>query len=110
MARLDPAARAFTPLSPPDPTLPAFDRILGLVQRFGQAPGGAGRRGDRRKRWREEVFEVLRDEGWLDHLRPGADGAAKRPGGGRPPRPAPGGTPAPPGADARPTPEAGDSR
>ena len=62
----------------------------------------------------QEVFEVLRDEGWLDHLRPGTDGAVKRPGGGLPkglpPKEARGGAPTPAGADTRPTPEAGDPR
>ncbi len=69
------------PVAPPDPTLPAFDRILALV-------GGSVKHREGRVVRRpadevaQEVFEVLRDEGWLDHLRPGSDGAAKRPGGG----------------------------
>jgi electron transfer flavoprotein beta subunit len=58
------------PVVPPDPTLPAFDRILGLV-------GGSVKHREGRvvRRLAEEVarevFEILRDEGWLDHLRPG---------------------------------------
>jgi electron transfer flavoprotein beta subunit len=56
------------PLPVPDPTLPAFDRILKLVQ------GSVSRREGRVVRRpaeevAQEVFEVLRDEGWLDHLR-----------------------------------------
>ncbi len=80
------------PVVPPDPTLPAFDRILGLV-------GGSVKHREGRVVRRpaeevaREVFEILRDEGWLDHLRP-------RGGGG----------PAPTGADARPSPEAGEPR
>jgi electron transfer flavoprotein beta subunit len=99
------------PVASPDPSLPAFDRILGLVS------GSVKHREGRvvRKSAGEvaqEMFEVLRDEGWLDHLRP--DSA----------RPAAGhsrlaGSAADRGADpaadsaavpARPTPEAGDSR
>jgi electron transfer flavoprotein beta subunit len=77
------------PVAPPDPTLPAFDRILALV-------GGSVKHREGRVIRRpaaevaQEVFEVLRDEGWLDHLRPGS-----APGHGRP---------------ARPTPEAGEPR
>lgn len=98
------------PAVPPDPTLPAFDRILSLV-------GGSVKHREGRVVRRpaeevaQEVFEILRDEGWLDHLRPGSEGAAKRPGGGLPPRQARGGAgPAPSGSDARPSPEAGGSR
>jgi electron transfer flavoprotein beta subunit len=77
------------PVAPPDPTLPAFDRILALV-------GGSVKHREGRVVRRppaevaQEVFEVLRDEGWLDHLRPAA-----APGHARP---------------ARPTPEAGEPR
>ena len=80
------------PIVPPDPTLPAFDRILGLVA--GSVKHREGRVVRRpAEEVAQEVFEILRDEGWLDHLRPrGGDG------------------PAPSGAYARPTPEAGDSR
>ena len=69
------------PAVPPDPTLPAFDRILALV-------GGSVKHREGRVVRRpaeevaQEVFEVLRDEGWLDHLRPGSEGAVKRTGGG----------------------------
>ena len=80
------------PIVAPDPTLPAFDRILGLVA--GSVKHREGRVVRRpAEEVAQEVFEILRDEGWLDHLRPrGGDG------------------PAPSGAYARPTPEAGDSR
>ena len=58
------------PLAAPDPALPAFDRILKLVQ------GSVKRREGRvvrqpAERIVDEVFAALRDEGWLDHLRPG---------------------------------------
>ena len=57
------------PVTPPDPALPAFDRILGLVQ--GSVKHRAGRVVRRpAAETAREVFEVLRDEGWLDHLRP----------------------------------------
>jgi len=71
------------PIAPPDPTLPAFDRILGLVRgsvkhREGKVvrrpPGEVA----------QEVFEVLRDEGWLDHLRPGESSASPGGSGSRP--------------------------
>ncbi len=62
------------PLVAPDPTLPAFDRILKLVQ------GSVKRREGRvvrqpAERIVEEIFATLRDEGWLDHLRPGTSGS-----------------------------------
>ena len=63
------------PATPPDPTLPAFDRILGLVAGTVKHREGrvVRRPADEVAR---EVFEVLRDEGWLDHLRPAeADGS-----------------------------------
>lgn len=58
-------------LAAPDPTLPAFDRILELIQ------GSVQRREGRIVRRPaeeivEEMFRTLRDEGWLDHLRPDA--------------------------------------
>lgn len=57
------------PAAPPDPTLPAFDRILGLVS--GSVKHREGRVVRRpAAEVAQEVFEVLRDEGWLDHLRP----------------------------------------
>jgi electron transfer flavoprotein beta subunit len=57
------------PVIPPDPTLPAFDRILALVQ--GSVKHREGRVVRRpADEVAQDVFEVLRDEGWLDHLRP----------------------------------------
>ena len=57
------------PVAPPDPTLPAFDRILALVQ--GSVKHREGRVVRRpAEEVAQEVFEVLRDEGWLAHLRP----------------------------------------
>jgi electron transfer flavoprotein beta subunit len=70
------------PLAPPDPTLPAFDRILALVR--GSVQTREGRLVKRpADEVAQEVFEILRDEGWLDHLRPGNGDAAKRPVAGR---------------------------
>ena len=70
------------PVTPPDPTLPAFDRILGLVR--GSVKHREGKVVRRpADEVAQEVFEVLRVEGWLDHLRPS--------GGGRPPQAPPGG-------------------
>ena len=61
------------PLAAPDPSLSAFDRIQALVQ------GAVRRREGRVVRAGElsvaqEVFAMLRDEGWLDHLRPPSAG------------------------------------
>jgi electron transfer flavoprotein beta subunit len=58
------------PLAAPDPALPAFERILKLVQ------GSVKRREGRIVRRPaegivDEVFTTLKDEGWLDHLRSG---------------------------------------
>lgn len=57
------------PLAAPDPSLPAFERILKLIE------GTVKRREGRVVRLPadamvEEIFRALRDEGWLDHLRP----------------------------------------
>ncbi len=57
------------PIAAPDSALPAFDRILKLIE------GSVKRREGRvvHKSSEEtvaEIFQVLRDEGWLDHLRP----------------------------------------
>jgi len=59
------------PLAAPDPALPAFDRILKLIE------GSVKRREGRVVRRSadaivDEIFRLLHDEGWLDHLRPGA--------------------------------------
>ncbi len=61
-------------IAAPDSSLPAFDRILKLVE------GSVKRREGRVVRQTDEqtveqIFEALRTEGWLDHLRPGAAGA-----------------------------------
>ncbi|OFW60041.1 MAG: hypothetical protein A2133_05340 [Actinobacteria bacterium RBG_16_64_13] len=61
------------PLTPPDQSLPAFERVLKLIQ------GSVQRREGRIVRQPpdgivDEVFKTLRDEGWLDHLRPEAGG------------------------------------
>jgi len=68
------------PLAAPDAALPAFERILKLIQ------GSVQRREGRvvRKPPAEvvdEVFATLRDEGWLDHLRAGRRAAG--PAGGK---------------------------
>jgi len=57
------------PIAAPDPTLPAFDRILKLIE------GNVQRREGRVVRAApdavaDEILQVLRDEGWLGHLRP----------------------------------------
>ncbi len=57
------------PIAAPDPSLPAFDRILRLIE------GTVKRREGRVVKEppevvAEEIFATLRDEGWLDHLRP----------------------------------------
>jgi hypothetical protein len=64
------------PLAAPDPALPAFERVLELVQ------GSVQRREGRVVQKAtgeivEEVFSTLRDEGWLDHLRRGGEGAGR---------------------------------
>jgi len=64
--------RRLHPLAAPSSSLPAFERILKLLQ------GSAERREGRvvRRPPEEivaEVFELLRDEGWLDHLRTGRE-------------------------------------
>lgn len=57
------------PLKAPDPALPAFDRVLELVE------GAVERRAGQviqkpAEEIVEEIFQTLKDEGWLDHLRP----------------------------------------
>ncbi len=60
------------PVAPPDPALPAFDRILALIQ--GSVEHREGRVVRRpAEDVAQEVFEVLRDEGWLNHLLTGQD-------------------------------------
>jgi electron transfer flavoprotein beta subunit len=70
------------PIAAPDPALPAFDRILKLIQ------GTVKRREGRVVRESpevvaEEIFTTLRDEGWLDHLRPAAMSGASGSGSSR---------------------------
>jgi len=68
-----PVRPRFRPLAAPDPSLPAFDRILKLLE------GRVERREGRLVRGSpediaQEIFQVLLAEGWLDHLRSsGAD-------------------------------------
>jgi electron transfer flavoprotein beta subunit len=68
------------PIAAPDPALPAFDRILKLIE------GTVKRREGRVVKESPEVvageiFATLRDEGWLDHLRP--TDVAGHPGSGQ---------------------------
>jgi electron transfer flavoprotein beta subunit len=72
------------PVAAPDPTLPAFDRILALVQGSVKSRGGRVVCGSGAE-VAQEVFEVLRDEGWLDHLRPGGSSRSSGGPGSRPP-------------------------
>lgn len=73
---LVPARPRLHPLAAPDSSLPVFDRILKLVE------GSVKRREGRVVRQSaeqtvEEIFEALRSEGWLDHLRAGPDDAGE---------------------------------
>jgi len=62
----------------PDPALPAFERIQKLVQ--GSVRHREGRIVERpAEAIVGEVFRTLRDEGWLDHLRPGGGRGAVGP-------------------------------
>ena len=54
----------------PDSSLPAFDRILKLLEGSVQHRGGKLVWGDEDE-LAEELFRTLLDEGWLDHLRKG---------------------------------------
>jgi electron transfer flavoprotein beta subunit len=70
-----PARPRLHPIAAPDSALPAFDRILKLVE------GSVKRREGRVVRQGpdetvEEIFQALRAEGWLDHLRSGGDATA----------------------------------
>jgi electron transfer flavoprotein beta subunit len=67
------------PLPAPDSALPAFDRILKLVE------GTVERREGRLVQKTageivEEVFQTLKDEGWLDHFRGAPRGSGQTPG------------------------------
>ncbi len=68
------------PLPAPDPSLPAFDRILRLIEGVVQRRAGRVVRKPAEEIV-EEVFQTLRDDGWLDHLRPGAGPTLGRDGG-----------------------------
>lgn len=57
-------------ITSPNSSLPAFDRILKLLEGSVQHRGGKLVRGDE-DALAEELFRTLRDEGWLDHLRNG---------------------------------------
>ena len=70
-----PARPRLHAIAAPDSSLPAFDRILKLVE------GSVKRREGRVVRQTDEqtveqIFDALRTEGWLDHLRPGAAAGA----------------------------------
>jgi electron transfer flavoprotein beta subunit len=56
------------PIAAPDPTLPAFDRILKLIEGTVKRREGRVVR-DSPEVVAEQIFATLRDEGWLDHLR-----------------------------------------
>ncbi len=66
--RPGPVRPRLRPIAAPDSALPAFERVLKLVQ-------GSVRRREGRVVQKpaeeivEEVFRTLKDEGWLDHLR-----------------------------------------
>jgi electron transfer flavoprotein beta subunit len=92
------------PIVAPDPTLPAFDRILELVR--GSVKRREGRIVSRPgEEVAQDVFELLRDEGWLDHLRP-ARPAPRSASGRRPPA----GSHPSTSASGAPASEAGDPR
>lgn len=55
-------------LAAPDPSLPAFERILELIEGSVQRRDGRVVRGSD-EMIVDEVFQTLREEGWLDHLR-----------------------------------------
>ncbi len=57
------------PIAAPDPALPAFDRILKLIEGTVKRREGRVVR-DTPEAVAQELFATLRDEGWLDHLRP----------------------------------------
>ena len=69
-ARRRPPSAASIPSPRPIRRLPAFDRILDARAGLGQAAARAAWSAAPAGEVVEEVFEVLRDEGWLDHLRP----------------------------------------
>lgn len=67
------------PIAAPDPKLPAFDRILKLIEGTVKRREGRVVR-DSPEAVAEEIFTTLRDEGRLDHLRPVAGSGAPVPG------------------------------
>ena len=66
------------PMAAPDPTLPAFDRILKRIEGTVKRREGRVVR-DSPEAVAEQIFATLRDEGWLDHLRPSAKSGASVP-------------------------------
>ncbi len=66
------------PIAAPDPALPAFDRILKLIEGTVKRREGRVVR-DSPEAVAEEIFATLRDEGWLDHLRPAVKPGASGP-------------------------------
>lgn len=78
------AIRALRPrlraLAAPDAALPAFERILKLVQGSVECREGRVVRKPADEVV-EEIFTTLRDEGWLDHLRAGRETAGPAVGG-----------------------------
>jgi electron transfer flavoprotein beta subunit len=68
------------PIAAPDPALPAFDRILKLIEGTVKRREGRVVR-DSPEAVAEQIFTTLRDEGWLDHLRSARHGGD--PGSGR---------------------------
>jgi electron transfer flavoprotein beta subunit len=61
------------PIAAPDPSLPAFERILKLIEGTVKRREGRVVKGPAEV-LAEEIFATLRDEGWLGHLRPTREG------------------------------------
>ena len=68
------------PIAAPDPALPAFDRILKLIEGTVKRREGRVVR-DSPEAVAEEIFTTLHDEGWLDHLLPAGKSGAPESGG-----------------------------
>ncbi len=68
--RPQPRSPRLRPIAAPDPALPAFDRILKLIEGSVQRREGRVVRRPAEETV-EEIFRTLRDESWLDHLRRG---------------------------------------
>lgn len=70
------------PVAAPDAALPAFDRILELVRGSVQSRQGRVVQ-ESAEAVVDEIFNTLKDEGWLDHLRaPSSGGGGGLQGGG----------------------------